>query len=130
MPSPGRPIELKNPTHTTISVEHNEFQKFKALANDQGKPVSKLIREWIRTYIETSEQGKLDPLLENSGHVYLPTLGDIPKREKLDILTETEVEQILRHAFLWYKEAEAVLRKRNVQEDKIRRVERGEENGK
>lgn len=91
----GRPKELKHPVSTDFQLEEEELTEFKMVALRQGKPMAKLLREFIKDYInnhQENDQGKLDASIEDPSHLYMPTMGEVLTLDRLYKLSDDDLE--------------------------------------
>jgi len=109
----GRPTELDNAGTAIVSVELDKWAEFKKSADAEGKSTSEIVRQLTNKFVELRRkniQGSLDATIEEAGFKYMPSLGEVKKRQVIDKMEPKEVEEVLHESSKWVREAKARLR--------------------
>ena len=117
----GRPPSYKSRTIYTFSIESELLEKFRKVAEREGKPISHILQKLIAEYVEKHGGGnpcfKLDQFVEDEVVKAWPTLGHDPWRFDLSGFDDGELGEIRRQVYQWMKRIEA--------EEALRRYEKG-----
>jgi hypothetical protein len=94
---PGRPKEYRSRTTISVSLEQELLEAFKRVAVREGKPVNRLIQEFMRDYVKKHGSGNpafpLDKWVDNPELSAHPTIGE-PLTKRFAKMNDEEVYEL------------------------------------